>query len=71
MKYFSNQKSKFWRIFDRLGMEHCGIFHLKSVSFVAIWYVLWPFGIFCDRLVEFFRFGILYNGKSGNPGGPD
>jgi hypothetical protein len=29
--------------------------------------VLWPFGIFCGRLVHFSRFGILHQGKSGNP----
>jgi hypothetical protein len=28
---------------------------------------LWPFGILFGDLVYFFRFGILYQGKSGNP----
>jgi hypothetical protein len=45
------------------------------VYFVAFWYILWPFGIFCghlvyvfyDYLVYFSRFGILYQEKSGNP----
>jgi hypothetical protein len=42
---------------------------------MAIWYILWPFGIFYGHLVYimaiwyiFPRFGILYQEKSGNPG---
>jgi hypothetical protein len=31
---------------------------------------LWLFGIFCGNLVYFFRFGMLYQDQSGNPG-PD
>jgi hypothetical protein len=38
------------------------------VHFQAILYVSWHFGIFCGHLVYFPRFGILYHGKSGNPG---
>jgi hypothetical protein len=45
------------------------------VYFVAIWYSLWPFGIFCGHLVYFVAiwyipscFGKLHQGKSGNPG---
>jgi hypothetical protein len=53
------------------------------VYFVDIWYILWPFGTFCGQLVYvvairyfygymylwyiFYRFGILYQEKSGNP----
>jgi hypothetical protein len=35
---------------------------------MAIWYILWPFGIFYGYLVYFSRFGMLYQEKSGNPG---
>jgi hypothetical protein len=38
--------------------------------FTDIWYILWPFGIFCVYLVHFPRFGIKYWEKSGNPGAP-
>jgi hypothetical protein len=50
-------------------MQNIGIFygHLEYLTaiwhmyFMAIWYILWPFGI-C-----FPRFGMLYREKSGNP----
>jgi hypothetical protein len=35
--------------------------------FVAIWNILWRFGIFYDHLVHFPGFGIMYQEKSGNP----
>jgi hypothetical protein len=58
---FTYQKSKFGYVF---------------VWYVfAIWYILWPFGIFCGLLVYFVviwyifhHFGKLYQEKSGNPG---
>jgi hypothetical protein len=34
---------------------------------MAIWYVSWPFGMFHGHLVNFPRFGMLYEEKSGNP----
>jgi hypothetical protein len=41
---------------------------------MAIWYILWPFGIFYGHLVYFMaiwyifsRFGMLHLEKSGNP----
>jgi hypothetical protein len=43
------------------------------VIFLAIWSILWPFGIFCGHLLNvvvmwyiFPRFGMLYKEKSGN-----
>jgi hypothetical protein len=48
-------------------MEGVGIFYVHLVYFTDIWYILWAFGIFYGRLVDFFRFGILYQEKSGNP----
>jgi hypothetical protein len=45
------------------------------VYFMAIWYILWPFGIFSGHLVYFMaiwyifpRFGTMYQEKSGNLG---
>jgi hypothetical protein len=34
---------------------------------MAIWYILWSFGIFSGYLVDYFRFGMLQQEKSGNP----
>jgi hypothetical protein len=42
-------------------MEDIVIFLVHLVSFLAIWHILCPFGIFYPR------FGILYKEKSGNP----
>jgi hypothetical protein len=45
------------------------------IYFMAIWNILWRFGIFYDHLVHFVfiwyifsGFGIIYQEKSGNPG---
>jgi hypothetical protein len=35
---------------------------------MAIWYISWTFGTFYGYFVYFSRFGMLYQGKSGNPG---
>jgi hypothetical protein len=48
-------------------MEDASLSYGHLVHFPAIWYILWHFGIFCDNLVYFPHFGILYHGKSGNP----
>jgi hypothetical protein len=59
-----------------------GIFYGNLVYFTAIWYICRQFGIFYGTLVYltaiwyilrssgifFSRFGMLYQGKSGNPG---
>jgi hypothetical protein len=50
-------------------MENLGIFYDNVVYFTAIGNILWPFGIFCGHLEYFPHFGILYQEKSGNPGG--
>jgi hypothetical protein len=51
-------------------METLCIFYEDLVYFTAIGNILWPFGIFCVHLVYFPKniFGILDQGKSGNPG---
>jgi hypothetical protein len=51
-------------------MEDISIFHGSLVYLQAIWYYLWPFGIFYGHLVYFSRFGILHQEKSGNPAKP-
>jgi hypothetical protein len=48
-------------------MEYVGIFYRHLAHFTGIWYMLWPFGIFYGYFVYFFRFGMLYQEKSGNP----
>jgi hypothetical protein len=35
-------------------MEGAGILHAHLVYFMAIWYILWPFGIFYGYLVYIF-----------------
>jgi membrane-associated protease RseP (regulator of RpoE activity) len=32
---------------------------VRKFYFTAIWYILWPLGIFCGHLVYFSRFGML------------
>jgi hypothetical protein len=48
-------------------MEDVDIFYGHFVYFMVKGYILLPFGTFCGHLVDFFRFGILYREKSGNP----
>jgi hypothetical protein len=43
-----------------------GIFYDRLVHFVFIWYILYSFDTFCVHLVQFCRFGITYQEKSGN-----
>jgi hypothetical protein len=57
---------KFWR---NLAMEGASILYVHFAYFMTIWY-------FCGNLVfvrlfgiSFPRFGMLYQEKSGNPGG--
>jgi hypothetical protein len=48
-------------------MEDVGKLYGHLVYFTAIWYILWPLGTFHGYLIHFFRFGMLYQEKSGNP----
>jgi hypothetical protein len=52
---FSNQKSKFGKIFEGLAEEDFGLFYGNLVYFTAIWYILWPVGI-----LDISLFGILF-----------
>jgi hypothetical protein len=64
---FSNQNSRFGQILEGLPMEGAGIIYGHLVYFTATLYILWPFGLLCSYLVYFYRFGMLYQQKSGNP----
>jgi hypothetical protein len=48
---FSNQKSQFGLILEGPAIEDVGMFYDQLVNFMAIWYILWPFGIFVSHLV--------------------
>jgi hypothetical protein len=41
-------------------MEDVGIFYGHLIHFTDFCYVLWAFGIVCENLKYFSRFGILY-----------
>jgi hypothetical protein len=64
---FSNQKSQFGQILEGFGKERVGIFfgHIKNT--MDIWYILLLFGNLV-AIWYIFRFGILCQEKSGNPG---
>jgi hypothetical protein len=55
---------------EGLATEDVGMFNGHSVYFPANLDILWPFGIFCGRLVYFYPFWFavpMYQEKSGNP----
>jgi hypothetical protein len=54
------KKSKFWSILKALEWK-------ILLYFVAIWYFVWSFGMFCGHLECFTHFGKLHEEKSGNP----
>jgi hypothetical protein len=64
---FLYQKSQFWSNLEGLGMENIDILfgHLEYCS--AIWYMLFPFYIFCGHLVFFPPFGYLVPSKIWQP----
>jgi hypothetical protein len=43
---FACQKSQRGKILEGLGVENVGIFQWPRGMFLAIWYILWSFGIF-------------------------
>jgi hypothetical protein len=49
-------------------MKGVGIFYEHLDDFTAIWYILWPFGIFHGHLVYFPPFSMLHQEKSHRPG---
>jgi hypothetical protein len=54
---FTNPKSRFGQILEGLAMEGAGMVHVTLVCFMAIWYILWPFGVFYVFILSFPRFG--------------
>jgi hypothetical protein len=48
---FSYQKSQFGDIFEGLGIKN-GIFYGNWVHFIALWYILWSFGIHISSRFE-------------------
>jgi hypothetical protein len=53
---FSNQKSKFGKMWEGLAMEDVGIFYGHLVHFTVFCYILWTFGIVRGNLVYFSTF---------------
>jgi hypothetical protein len=69
MAYFQTQNpylGKFWRVLQWKML--IDVMPIWSTLPTAIWYVLSPLGIFYGYLVHFFRFGMLSQEKSCNPG---
>jgi hypothetical protein len=64
---------KLWWVYQWKMLVY--IFSGHLAYFMAIWHILWPFGIFYGHLAYFMAiwyifpcFGMLYQEKSGNPG---
>jgi phosphotransferase system glucose/maltose/N-acetylglucosamine-specific IIC component len=55
--------SQLWSNLEGLGFENVVIFYDHLEYFTAIWYNLWPFGIFCGYLV-FFTFWYVWTKKN-------
>jgi hypothetical protein len=49
------------------SLRSFGVFYGHLEYFTVIWYILRPFGKFCDYLANFPQFGLFYQEKSGNP----
>jgi hypothetical protein len=68
MAYFQTQNpnlGKFWRVLQWKMLVY--FMAIWSTYITAIWYILWPFGVFYGFLVYLYCFGMLYQDKSGNP----
>jgi hypothetical protein len=62
---FSDQK--FWSVLP--GQTLVNLIDISSTYSTAIWYILWPLGIFCGHFGIFSRlFWHFYQEQSGNPG---
>jgi hypothetical protein len=61
--YIFKAKIQFGKILKGLGMEKVGI----GTYSMAIWKILWLFGIFYAHMVIIWQFSMLYQEKSGNP----
>jgi hypothetical protein len=64
---FSNQKSQFGKILDGLAMEDVGIVYGHLVYFMAIWSILFPFGMFYGHFGRFFSCWYVVSRKIWQP----
>jgi hypothetical protein len=65
MVYFQAYiKSKFGSILDGIAMEDVGIFYGHLVNFTAIWYIVWPLGIFVGYLLYISPFLVCCSKKN-------
>jgi hypothetical protein len=48
-------------------MVNVGIFYDHLVYFMALWNILWPFGIVCGHLLYFSQFGMFGQSKIWQP----
>jgi hypothetical protein len=67
MAYFQTKMGRFGQILEGLAMEDVGTLYGHLVYFTAIWYSLWPFGIFCGYFVYFFLILIFAPRKIWQP----
>jgi hypothetical protein len=71
MEYFQTKNPNLGKVLEGLAIEDVGtymyILHGHLVYFMAIWYILLPFGICYGYLVYFPRLGMLCQEKSGSP----
>jgi hypothetical protein len=56
--YFQTKNPNLGKFLERLAMTSWLFGY-----FTVIWYILWPFLIFCGHLVYFSRFGMLHQEK--------
>jgi hypothetical protein len=59
-------KSKI-KILEGLEMENVGIIYDHLEYLKAIWYTLWPFGIFSGYLVHFYQYWCVVRRKIWQP----
>jgi hypothetical protein len=62
-----------WSILWTFGLHILwtfGLIYGHLVYFMGIWSILLTYCIFCGNLVQFSRFGMMYQEESGNPGCP-
>jgi hypothetical protein len=46
MAYFQTKNNSFGTFLEGLAMEDVGIFYGHLIYFLAIWYIVWLFGLF-------------------------
>jgi hypothetical protein len=66
MVYLHTKKSRFWNIFEVLGVENVCKYFGVLVTFSAIWYLY----LFYGNLLEIFTIFYAVPKKSGNPAVP-